>query len=33
VYEPDLLAQPTADARHVEFINECLVELDPPLQW
>jgi len=32
VYEPELLAQPTADARHVEFTNQCLTELDAALR-
>ena len=32
VYEPSLLDQPTADARHVDFLNECLSELDADLR-
>jgi len=32
VYETDLLAQPTTDARHIDFANECLHELDAALR-
>jgi len=32
VYETDLLVQPTADARHIDFANQCLSELDDALR-
>jgi len=32
VYEPSLINQPTSDARHIAFSNECLSELDTELR-
>jgi len=31
VYEPDMITQTTTDARHIDFLNECLDELNEAL--
>ena len=32
LYEPSLISQVTTDARHIDFLNECLTELDTDLR-